>query len=108
MSVVPFPSSRFTKDDVSSIVEFCCHLMLLGSAGGWARHTTTGGADILRILDSEDDEPLYTFDRSGSGRYRVWNRAGRLITEGGSLPDMMAQWEREAERPPIASNDNHP
>ena len=108
MTVIPFPSSRFTKEDVSSIVEFCCHLMLLGSAGGWARHTANSGADILRILDVEDDEALYTFDRSSCGRYRVWNRGGRMIADGGSLSDLMEHWELDVERPPIAANANTP
>jgi hypothetical protein len=108
VTVIPFPSSRFTKEDVASIVEFCCHLVLLGTAGGWARHTADSGADILRILDAEDDLPLYTFDRTGGGRYRVWNRHDRLIAEGRSLPDLMAHWALAPERPPIAANGNRP
>lgn len=108
MNVIPFPTSRFTKEDVATIVEFCCHLMLLGSAGGWARHTNDCGDDILRILNAEDDEALYTFDRAMNGRYRVWNRKGRLMAEGRSLSDLMSHWELDVERPPIAANANHP
>lgn len=108
VTVIPFPSSRFTKEDVAAIVEFCCHLMLLGTAGGWARHTADSGADVVRILDAEDDEALYTFDRSCGGRYQVWNRRGRMIAEGRNLPELMAHWALASERPPIAANANHP
>ena len=105
MTVVPFPSSRFTKEDVATIAELCCRLMLLGVAGGWARHTSDSGADILHILNWEDDLPKYTFDRENRGLYRVWSRLG-LIAEGRSLAELFALWESSNQRSGLPANMN--
>ena len=109
MTVVPFPSTRFTKEDVGAIVELCCQLMLLGSAGGWARHSSDNGADVLRILDPDDEEAaLYTFRRGDRGIYQVFDWTERLIAEGINLPELLSHWQLEGHQPPIAANVNRP
>lgn len=105
MTVVPFPCSRFTKEDVSTIAELCCRLMLLGMAGGWARHTSDSGADILRILNWDDELPKYTFDRDQRGAYRVWSHLG-LIAEGRTLDDLFERWETSNQRSGLPANMN--
>lgn len=85
MVVVPFPSSRFTSLDVAMIVEFCYGLMRLRRAGGWARHSTNDGGDVIRVLNPEDDFAKYTFDRSKSGSYRIFDASGALLVDGGAL-----------------------
>lgn len=105
MTVIPFPCSRFTKEDVTTIAELCCRLMLLGMAGGWARHTSDSGADILRILNWDDELPKYTFDRDQGGLYRVWSQIG-LIAEGRTLGDLFEQWETSNQRSGLPANMN--
>lgn len=105
MTVVPFPCSRFTKEDVATIAELCCRLMLLGIAGGWARHTSDSGADILRILNWDDELPKYTFDRDQRGLYRVWGHLG-LIAEGRTLSDLFERWETSNQRSGLPANMN--
>ena len=109
MTLIPFPSTRFTKQDVGAIVELCCQLMLLGGAGGWARHTSSTGADVLRILDPDDEEEaLYTFRRGERGIYQVYDWTDELIAEGESLPELLTHWRLEGHQPPIAANMNRP
>ncbi len=105
MTVVPFPCSRFSKEDVSTIAELCCRLMLLGMAGGWARHTSDSGADILRILNWDDELPKYTFDRDQRGLYRVWGHRG-LIAQGRTLADLFDHWESSSQRAGLPANMN--
>lgn len=88
--VVPFPCSRFTKCDVSAIVELCYRLTSVRLAGGWARHTSDRGADILCILNAHDDGAQYTFDRTDSGRYRMAGPDGRVMAIGETVDEVLA------------------
>ncbi len=90
MAVVPFPSSRFTKGDIVAIVELCYRLTSVELAGGWARHTSDRGADVVCILNAHDDCPKYTFDRSSKGRYRLWCAEGGVIAVASTVDELLA------------------
>ncbi len=90
MAVVPFPSSRFTKGDIGAIVELCYRLTSIELAGGWARHTSDRGADVVCILNAHDDSPKYTFDRSSKGRYRLWCEEGGVIAVASTVDELLA------------------
>ena len=89
MAVIPFPSSRFTKGDIGAIVDLCYRLTSVELAGGWARHTSDRGADIVCILNPHDDHPKYTFDRSSKGRYRLWGADGGVIMDAGTVDELL-------------------
>ena len=90
MPVIPFRTSRFTQGDVSLIVELCYRLMGRGVAGGWARHTSNQGSDIIRILNCDDDFAKYTFDREKTGRYRVFGSEGALIAQDSTIDGILS------------------
>ena len=91
MAVIPFPTSRFTKCDVSAIVELCYRLTSIDLAGGWARHTSDKGADILRILNTHDNGTQFSFDRTGNGRYRMSGPDGNVMAVADTVDEILAE-----------------
>jgi len=91
VSVIPFPSSRFTQSDISAIEQLCYWLTSLGLAGGWARHSNSDGSDLVQILNAEDDAAKYRFKRDGKGRYRVYDGIGRLLANETTIEQALAR-----------------
>ena len=90
MVVIPFPTSRFTKGDVTAIVELCYRMTSLAHAGGWARHTSDQGADILCILNVHNDNAKYVFDRTQEGSYRLYGADGRVLAVTETIDELLA------------------
>lgn len=89
MTVIPFPSTRFTKYDVTAVVDLCYRLTCQDLAGGWARHSSDDGTDILSILNPRDNDPLLTFGRECDGHYYVLDGRGRMITGGATIDEVL-------------------
>ena len=59
-------------------------------AGGWARHTSDQGADILCILNVHNDNAKYVFDRTQEGSYRLYGADGRVLAVTETIDELLA------------------
>ena len=97
MTVVPFPSVRFTDDDLA-VFERIASPML--KRGLWAAvHRESGpGHDRMVVEIPEVPKPLFTFERGRSGRYRLLlhERDGGTyeIGRGSKAAECLAIWDR--------------
>ena len=74
MTVIPFPSSRLTNDDLLVISGACCDLMKRGLAKGIVRVKSDEDDKIVCVTDDGNGCSYFGIGRSSNGTYRSEER----------------------------------
>jgi hypothetical protein len=97
MTVIPFPSVRFTDDDLETFERIASPML---KRGLWAtiRRETGLGHDRMMVEIVDIPKPLFTFERTRGGRYRLLlhERDGGTyeIGRGVTATECLSIWHR--------------
>jgi hypothetical protein len=95
MTVIPFPSCRFTPADLTAFYEVALPKCSRGSWAGVARQTGRHHDRLLISLPGVK-EPVFVFERDVAGHYRLWFRDGggaRCIGKGSTAVACLSIWK---------------
>jgi hypothetical protein len=95
MTVIPFPSCRFTPADLAAFYEVALPKCSRGSWAGFARQTGRHHDRLLISLPGVN-EPVFVFERDVAGHYRLWFRDGggaRCIGKGSTAVACLGIWK---------------
>ncbi len=90
MTVIPFPSSRLTNDDLLVISGACCDLMKRGLAKGIVRVKSDEDDKIVCVTDDGNGCSYFGIGRSSNGTYYVCDGDGRFLREGSRVSEVLA------------------
>ncbi|MGF7210359.1 hypothetical protein GGE65_004966 [Skermanella aerolata] len=94
MTVIPFPSCRFTPADLSAFYEVALPKCSRGAWAGVARQTERHHDRLLISLPGVG-EPVFIFERDVAGHYCLWFRDGngkRCIGKGMTASACLSIW----------------
>jgi hypothetical protein len=94
MTVIPFPSCRFTPADLTAFYEVALPKCSRGSWAGFARQTERHHDRLLISLPGVN-EPVFVFERDVGGHYRLWFRdadGARCIGKGTTAVACLGIW----------------
>ena len=100
MTVIPFPSCRFTPADLAAFYEVALPKCSRGSWAGVARQTGRHHDRLLISLPGVN-EPVFVFERDIAGHYRLWFKdgdGGRCIGTGTTAAACLCIWQPAAAR----------
>ena len=95
MTVIPFPSCRFTPADLAVFYEVALPKCSRGVWAGVARQTGRHH-DRLLISLPRVNEPVFVFERDIAGCYRLWFKdgsGGRCIGTGATAAACLGIWQ---------------
>jgi hypothetical protein len=95
MTVIPFPSCRFTPADLAAFYEVALPKCSRGSWAGVARQTGRYNDRLLVSLPGVS-EPVFVFERDRAGYYRLWFKdsgGGRCIGTGTTAAACLSIWK---------------
>jgi hypothetical protein len=95
MTVIPFPSCRFTPADLSAFYEVALPKCSRGAWAGVARQTERYHDRLLISLPGVSD-PIFVFERDRAGYYRLWFKdsgGGRCIGAGTTATECLSIWQ---------------
>ena len=95
MTVIPFPSCRFTPADLAAFYEVALPKCSRGSWAGVARQTARYHDRLLISLPGVN-EPVFVFERDVAGYYRLWFKDGggeRCIGTGTTVAACLSIWQ---------------
>ena len=90
MSVVPFPSRRFTPDSRKAILIAAYRLIHQGRANSVASYNCDGGDELIWVLGQYGGRPVCGFGRWRDGTYFMLDRFGQRVAAGDSVDDVIA------------------
>jgi hypothetical protein len=105
MTVIPFPSCRFTPADLAAFYEVALPKCSRGSWAGVARQTGRYNDRLLVSLPGVS-EPVFVFERDRAGYYRLWFKdsgGGRCIGTGTTAAACLSIWKTAPARRRSAS-----
>jgi hypothetical protein len=105
MTVIPFPSCRFTPADMAAFHEVALPKCSRGSWAGFARQTGRHNDRLLISLPGAS-EPVFVFERDQAGYYRLWFKdsdGGRCIGMGTTAAECLGVWKAASARRRSAS-----
>jgi hypothetical protein len=100
MTVIPFPSCRFTPADLTAFYEVALPKCSRGSWAGVARQTGRHHDRLLVSLPGVS-YPVFIFERDRAGCYRLWFKHGdgaRCIGTGTTAGACLSIWQTSSLR----------
>jgi hypothetical protein len=100
MTVIPFPSCRFTPADLAAFYEVALPKCSRGAWAGVARQTERHHDRLLISLPGVSD-PVFVFERDVAGCYRLWFKdgdGGRCIGTGTTAGACLSIWKTSSVR----------
>ena len=100
MTVIPFPSCRFTPADLAAFYEVALPKCSRGAWAGVARQTERHHDRLMISLPGVSD-PVFVFERDRAGFYRLWFKdgdGGRCIGTGTTAAECLSIWQSASAR----------